>query len=53
MVPSLILAVSGVAIAAVAFSRRAEPTWQRAMAWIMGLAIMQVVLGAVSAMLIR
>jgi hypothetical protein len=53
LIPSLILSGSGVAVAAVAFAHRGDPAWQRGMATIMGLAIMQVVLGVVTAVLIR
>jgi hypothetical protein len=53
IVPALILSVSGIAVAAVAFNHRTDPAWRRGMAWIMGIAITQVVLGALSALLIR
>jgi len=47
LVPAMILSGSGVGVAAVAFYRRDDPEWQRGMVWIMGLAIVQVVLGIV------
>jgi hypothetical protein len=48
LVPSVMLSSSGVVLAAVAFYRRDDPAWRRGMVWIMGLAIVQVVLGVVS-----
>jgi hypothetical protein len=44
----LLLSGSGVLVAAVAFYNRAKPDWQRGMKGILFLAVMQVVLGAIS-----
>jgi hypothetical protein len=48
----LVLSGVGVAVAALAFYNRAEPEWQRNMTVLMAIAIGQVVLGAVSWMLL-
>jgi len=53
LVPSIILSASGVIVAAAAFLHRDDPSWRRGMVWIMGLAIAQVALGVISAVLIR
>ena len=53
IIPSLILSGSGVVVAAIAYVHRGDPAWQRGMATIMFLAVTQVVLGAVTAVLIR
>jgi hypothetical protein len=48
----LVLSGVGVAVAALAICNRAEPAWQRNMTVLMAIAIGQVVLGAVSWMLL-
>jgi len=48
MLVSLILSGSGVAVAAFAYYNRDKPDWQRSMARILTLAVMQVVLGVVA-----
>jgi multisubunit Na+/H+ antiporter MnhB subunit len=53
LLPSIILSASGVIVAALAFYYRNDRSWQRAMTWIMAVAIGQVVLGALSAVLLR
>ena len=53
LVPSVLLSASGLIVAAVAFFHRDDPDWRRAMVPIMAIAIAQVTLGVVSAVLIR
>jgi hypothetical protein len=52
VISGLVLSASGVLVAAVAFYNRDKPEWQRGMRSIYILAIGQVVLGTVTAMLL-
>jgi hypothetical protein len=53
LVPAMILSASGVIVATAAFLHRRDPRWLRSMPVIMGMAIMQVMLGVVSGLAIR
>jgi hypothetical protein len=53
LLPSMMLSASGVFVAAVAFVHRDDPDWRRAMPLIVFLAIVQVALGTLSAILFR